>query len=397
MAKSFTPILFGAGALLLLMSGGKKSRGSSAGSSTLTPDDLSDEPLPPPPVDNDPEDIPPADATCTPPKVRNAFGICGCPPPMVERNGVCITEVVPGPVCGPGETLVNGVCSPTLSPEAPPCPQGQALVNGVCVDQATIAPGSIVALDDFVNESQDSYIPDDFEFPGGAVFDHSMLWISDDCRAWVMGRDWKVTDDLEPAQDWWNNDKETLPAFKWKPVAGKVVTVPPYWEWPWESPSRWFGRVALKYYSEVCGDLIPDPEQFADGASYDATLEAVAEEDPGVYALWKALLTLGGTHMNAYLTVKAGEMSDDKDYPLKEGWAAQRSLAFYASGQYASLSLADLTNEAYWWAYPDCPRKLPNPSQANASEKACIARWNRLLRLTNDLLNAYLGTDVSVD
>jgi hypothetical protein len=279
-------------------------------------------------------------------------------------------------VCGPGETLQNGVCVPALAP--PPgqqCPEGQVLVNGVCVDRIVTVP--IPTAQEFVNQAQDKYLPAGYTMPTG-VYDHGALWVSDDCRAWVMGRDWDMTNaGYDAGQFWFENDIEWIPMYP----RGQV-------DFPEQATANYYGREIMFGIKEDCYPLIPDPENFADFSSYKAMRESLAVDDPGVYKLWRALSDIASSNMyQRLLQEKNGGNAPDQ---LLNRWGAQRVVMRWINGQYPNATLDDLANEAYWWAYPDCPQTLPSPAQARPGlERDCIERWNAILRIVNDLVNAW--------
>jgi hypothetical protein len=229
-------------------------------------------------------------------------------------------------------------------------------------------------------------LPPGYSLPTGLTEDdwRKTLWVSEDCEAWAMGKDFKkeAIDPFLPefygayVDNTMNDDPvlAVVPPGEWVEyqfeVQGKSTAI--------DTPvtAAVVQTLATIYNGAIkgCADTIPSVSHFASREDYLAGMAEYAQENTNFYTLFYNLYQYAGPIMEAIWEDRFPEEAQEWH---ERQWAAQ-------AVEQTGLNLEDKTDWAYHHAYPDeCPEVIdPN----NPEHDECKEAWLRLRDYITELL-----------
>lgn len=237
---------------------------------------------------------------------------------------------------------------------------------------------------DVRDELAGSNLPGGTDIPSG--MGHADAWVSDDCQAWAIGRDFFASHGDE-VEDYYDDLVQGYLDTGNAALAELVIyTHPSEWDvrtfvegaYTYDTPAMQWVREQLPL---DCQKLVPEPQDFETFAAYDQAWATFAAQNPV---------------LSEYVTVLA-EFADDV---LAELWMAEygnevyfevagepitafmeyehRSVIRDVLGEAPDQSIEDVTDEAYARLYSDleiCPEVI-DPD--NPEHQFCQEIWLRL-------------------
>jgi len=222
---------------------------------------------------------------------------------------------------------------------------------------------------------EDYRLPEGYSLPDLSADEwRRSLWVSDDCKAWALGKDFKATVLADYLPEFYGAYVEmamgddpvlaVVPPDDWVRFQVGEGTIGGYVEDPAKAG---VARALLTYLGgryAFCAEGLPEASDYQTGDEYLAAWEAYAQDEPNFYTLFYALWQYSKTLMEAMW---------EESYPDQAQEWVEREWAIDAAKEDASLE--DRTDWAYHHAYPECPEVIDvnNPEHAE-----CQAAYLRL-------------------
>ncbi len=207
------------------------------------------------------------------------------------------------------------------------------------------------------------------EYPSS--FGKDLLWISDTCQSWAVGKDFISTVSL-PEKYLYSNptnpDKLTTPAEYWAKVGGEFSPVPWYLNnIPSDIPGRAFAANVIDYWKGNCDISPPRRSQFKTYGEYKIIVSKFASTPLG--------------KLFDYLIIQIQEQmysAWEKKYPNQALLEIYKGRALDAVVKYPNETAGKQTDIAYAWTFADDPNAPKKLDPKNPKHKDYISAWTRI-------------------
>ncbi len=220
-------------------------------------------------------------------------------------------------------------------------------------------------------ELADPLLINNNEYPSS--FGTDLLWISDSCQSWAVGKDFLANVSLPEKylySDPKNPDKLTTPAEYWAKVGGEFSPAPWYLNnIPSDIPGRAFAANVIDYWKKYynCDISPPRRSSFKTYGEYKIILGKFASTPLG--------------KLFDYLSLNIQEqmyLAWEKKYPNQALLEIYKGYALDAVVKYPNETAGKQTDIAYAWVFandPNAPKKL---DPKNPKHKDYISAWTRI-------------------
>jgi len=211
------------------------------------------------------------------------------------------------------------------------------------------------------------------EYPSS--FGTDLLWISDTCQSWAVGKDFLANVSLPEKylySDPKNPDKLTTPAEYWAKVGGEFSPAPWYLNnIPTDIPGRAFAANVIDYWKKYykCNISPPRRSSFKSYGEYKIILSKFATTPLG--------------KLFDYLSLAIQEQmyaSWEQKYPNEALLEVYKGWALDAVVKYPNETAGKQTDLAYAWTFKDDPAAPKKLDPKNPKHKAYISAWTRMGR-----------------
>ena len=207
------------------------------------------------------------------------------------------------------------------------------------------------------------------EYPSS--FGPNLLWISDTCQSWAVGKDFVSTVSL-PEKYLYSNptnpNKLTTPAEYWAKVGGEFSPVPWYLNnIPSDIPGRAFAANVIDYWKGNCDISPPRRSQFKTYGEYKIIVSKFASTPLG--------------KLFDYLIIQIQEQmyaAWEKKYPNQALLEIYKGRALDAVIKYPNETAGKQTDIAYAWTFADDPNAPKKLDPKNPKHKDYISAWTRI-------------------
>lgn len=207
------------------------------------------------------------------------------------------------------------------------------------------------------------------EYPSS--FSPDLLWISDTCQSWAVGKDFISTISL-PEKYLYSNptnpDKQTTPAEYWAKVGGEFSPVPWYLNnIPSDIPGRAFAANVIDYWKGNCNISPPRRSSFKTYGEYKIIVSKFANTPLG--------------KLFDYLIIQIQEQmyaAWEKKYPNQALLEIYKGRALDAVVKYPNETATKQTDIAYAWTFADDPNAPKKLDPKNPKHKDYISAWTRI-------------------
>lgn len=223
---------------------------------------------------------------------------------------------------------------------------------------------------------EDYRLPEGYSLPDLSEDDwRRALWVSDDCKAWALGKDFKDTVLADYLPEFYGAYVElamaddpvlaVVPPDDWVRFQVGEGTLGGYVEDPAKAG---VARALLTYAGgrfAHCAEGLPEASDYQTGEEYLMAWEGYLQDNPNFYTLFYRLWQYSKDLMEALW---------EDSYPDQATEWVEREWALDAADQ-QGLDVEDMTDWAYHHAYPQCPEVIdPN----NPEHAECQAAYLRL-------------------